>query len=80
MKGRVCGPPIPPWKEISSSNAHPVSSGCVRRCAGYVTFLRTFDADGDLVSSEVVLERGPHPDLDSDFEAFCDVMVPALGL
>lgn len=25
-------------------------------------------------------KRRPHPDLDSDFEAFCDVMVPALGL
>jgi hypothetical protein len=38
-----------------------------------------FDADGEMVSSEVVLERGPHPDLDSD-EAFCDVTIPALGL
>jgi hypothetical protein len=50
------------------------------RDAGYVTFLRTFDANGEMVSSEVVLERGPHPDLDSDFEAFCEVTVPALGL
>ena len=54
--------------------------GVLLRDAGYVTFLRTFDADGDMVSSEVVLERGPHPDLDSDFEAFCEVVVPALGL
>jgi hypothetical protein len=50
------------------------------RDAGYVTFLRTFTAEGEQVSSEVVLEKGPHPDLDSDFEAFCDVVVPALGL
>jgi len=54
--------------------------GVLLRDAGYVTFLRTFDADGEMVSSEVVLERGPHPDLDSDFEAFCEVTVPALGL
>jgi len=54
--------------------------GVLLRDAGYVQFLRTFDADGELISSEVVLERGPHPDLDSDFEAFCDVTVPALGL
>ena len=54
--------------------------GVLLRDAGYVQFLRTFDADGELVSSEVVLERGPHPDLDSDFEAFCDVTVSALGL
>ncbi len=26
MKGRVCGPPRPPWKEISSSKAQPSSS------------------------------------------------------
>ena len=26
MKGRVCDPPMPPWKEISSSNAQPSSS------------------------------------------------------
>jgi hypothetical protein len=54
--------------------------GMLLRDAGYVQFLRTFDADGEMISSEVVLERGPHPDLDSDFEAFCDVVVPALGL
>jgi hypothetical protein len=40
------------------------------RDAGYVQFLRTFDADDEMISSEVILERGPHPDLDSDFEAF----------
>jgi len=50
------------------------------RDAGYVTFLRTFDADGNQLTSEVVLEKGPHPDLDSDFEAFCEATVPALGL
>ena len=27
MNGRVCGPPMPPWNEISSSNAQPSSSG-----------------------------------------------------
>ena len=26
MNGRVCGPPSPPWKEISSSKAQPSSS------------------------------------------------------
>ncbi len=26
MNGRVCGPPMPPWKEISSSKAQPSSS------------------------------------------------------
>ena len=26
MNGRVCWPPMPPWKQISSSNAQPSSS------------------------------------------------------
>ena len=30
------------------------------------------------VSQTVSGEHGPHPDLASDFELFCDVLVPAL--
>jgi hypothetical protein len=52
------------------------------RDAGTVTFTTTFfvEANGDLtfVSQTISGEHGPHPDLDSDFEAFCDVLVPAL--
>ena len=33
--------------------------GLLLRDAGYVQFLRTFDADDEMISSEVVLERGP---------------------
>jgi hypothetical protein len=44
-----------------------------------VTFLDTFDADGNFVSRSVVDEKGPHPDLESDFAIFCDVIVPALS-
>jgi hypothetical protein len=49
------------------------------RDAGSVTFLDTFDADGNFVSRSVVDEKGPHPDLESDFAIFCDVIVPALS-
>jgi hypothetical protein len=25
-------------------------------------------------------DKGPHPDLDSDFDLFCETLVPALGI
>jgi hypothetical protein len=52
------------------------------RDAGSVTIATTFfvELDGSLtrVSQTVSGEKGPHPDLDSGFEAFCSVILPAL--
>jgi len=52
------------------------------RDAGNVTLATTFRPlpNGDLqfVSQTVSGEHGPHPDLDSGFEVFCNVLVPAL--
>jgi len=52
------------------------------RDAGVVTIATTFRPlpNGDLkfVSQTVSGEHGPHPDLDSGFEVFCNVLVPAL--
>jgi hypothetical protein len=49
------------------------------RDAGQVTIIRTFDPTTfDLLDQVVVGEKGPHPDLDSGFEVFCNVLVPAL--
>ena len=49
------------------------------RDAGNVTFVRIFDATtGDFISQTVSSEKGPHPDLDSGFSVFCNVLVPAL--
>lgn len=52
------------------------------RDAGVVTVATTFSVDqnGDLVfvSQDVSGLHGPHPDLLSDFELFCEVIVPAL--
>jgi hypothetical protein len=52
------------------------------RDAGNVTLRTTYrvNPDGSLtfVSRTVASEKGPHPDLDSGFEAFCNVLVPAL--
>ena len=49
------------------------------RDAGVVTLTQNFDATtGDFISQTVSGEKGPHPDLDSDFAIFCDVLIPAL--
>jgi hypothetical protein len=53
--------------------------GVLLRDAGIATFRNTF-VEGELVSSELVSFKGPHPDAESNFELFCEVMVPALGL
>ena len=49
------------------------------RDAGVITFADTFDlVTGDFISSETIV-RGPHPEADSDFLAFCEVFTEALG-
>jgi hypothetical protein len=49
------------------------------RDAGIITFANTFDlVTGDFLGSEVTM-HGPHPEADSDFEAFCEVVGGALS-
>jgi hypothetical protein len=48
------------------------------RDAGVITFVETFDLEtGDLISTDVLI-NGPHPEAESDFEAFCEVVTGAL--
>ena len=49
------------------------------RDAGIIAFEITFDGD-EVISSETVLVKGPHPEAESDFELFCEVMTEALGI
>jgi hypothetical protein len=58
-----------------------LSSGRVlSRDAGFVSFNDTFDATtGEFLGETISPENGPHPDLDSGFALFCDVIVPALS-
>jgi hypothetical protein len=50
------------------------------RDAGIITFADTFDLEtGEFISSEIVVNNGPHPEADSDFTLFCEVMTGALG-
>lgn len=47
------------------------------RDAGFITFYNTFDANGNFLSFSFV-EKGPHPENDSDFQLFCQVVTAAL--
>ena len=53
--------------------------GVLLRDAGYIIFRQTFNGD-EFISSEIFVNRGPHPDAESDFALFCEVMTSALGL
>jgi hypothetical protein len=49
------------------------------RDAGVITFVDTFDLEtGEFISSDLIV-KGPHPEADSDFELFCEVMTEALS-
>ena len=50
------------------------------RDAGIITFANTFDlVTGDFISTEVIINNGPHPEADSDFTLFCEVISGALS-
>jgi hypothetical protein len=50
------------------------------RDAGFITFADTIDLEtGEFLGTEVVVNRGPHPEADSDFTLFCEVITEALG-
>jgi hypothetical protein len=49
------------------------------RDAGYIGFRDTFDGD-EFLGGEIVTNKGPHPQADSDFELFCQIIPEALGL
>jgi hypothetical protein len=53
--------------------------GVLLRDAGYVVIRNTFDGER-LIDQEILVDRGPHPDLESDFELFCQTVLPALGI
>jgi hypothetical protein len=50
------------------------------RDAGVIVFANTFDLETEeLISSEILVNKGPHPEADSDFVLFCEVISEALG-
>jgi hypothetical protein len=49
------------------------------RDAGIITFADTFDLEtGEFISEEIIVNKGPHPEADSDFALFCEVITGAL--
>lgn len=49
------------------------------RDAGIITFSETFDLEtGEFLSFEILVNKGPHPEADSDFTLFCEVITGAL--
>jgi len=55
------------------------ADGLVLLGAGYLVLHEVFDGD-EFVSREIVVNRGPHPNAESDLALFCDVTTDALGL
>jgi hypothetical protein len=57
----------------------PANGPVLLRDAGIITFADTFDLEtGDFISSEVLVNNRPHPEADSDFTLFCNVISEAL--
>ena len=62
-------------EKIQTANGRVLS-----RDAGLITFADTFDLEtGEFISSEIIFNKGPHPELDSDFTLFCEVISEALA-
>jgi hypothetical protein len=55
------------------------ADGLVLLGAGYLVLHEVFDGD-EFVSREIVINRGPHPNAESDLALFCEVTLDALGL
>jgi hypothetical protein len=54
--------------------------GVITRDAGIITLTTTFDEETGEVISEDVTFRGPHPQAESGFGLFCQVIPEALGI
>lgn len=55
------------------------ADGAVLLGAGYIVFHEVFNGE-EFVSREIIVNRGPHPNLESDLALFCEVVTDALGL
>jgi hypothetical protein len=55
------------------------ADGAVLLGAGHIVFREVLDGE-EFISREIVVNRGPHPNLESDLALFCDAATDALGL
>jgi len=56
-----------------------VNGPVLLRDAGLIAFVTTFDGD-EFISQETAYVKGPHPEAESDFVLFCEIMTEALGI
>lgn len=52
--------------------------GTLTRDAGFLTFTYTFSSSGELISSTITHQAGPHPDASSGSSIYCEVVTAAL--
>jgi hypothetical protein len=56
------------------------SGTILTRDAGLITFVSVFDPSIDeVISQEIIVNHGPHPQAESDFELFCEIITAELG-
>ena len=55
------------------------NGGVITLDAGLIVFENVFEGE-EFVSGEITFVAGPHPNAESDFELFCQVIPEALGL
>jgi hypothetical protein len=58
---------------------HTPNGPVLTRDAGLITFLFTVDGE-EVVETETVVVKGPHPQADADFELFCELATEVLGI
>jgi hypothetical protein len=54
------------------------SGGVVTADVGIITFVNQFDSSGNFLSQTVTVVAGPHPEANSNFTLFCQVVTAAL--
>jgi hypothetical protein len=55
------------------------ADGAVLLGAGHIVFREVRNGE-EVISREIIVNRGPHPNLESDLALFCDAATDALGL
>jgi hypothetical protein len=70
---------IPPSRLLTGMSQRVYTShrNTLLKDAGFISFVVTFDAEGNFLSEQVI-EHGPHP-FGGDFTVFCEAIASAIG-
>ncbi len=61
-------------------HSYRTEQGVLYRGAGSVVVHVVRNGEEEDLSTEIIVDRGPHPDVESGFTLFCETIPPALGL